>query len=386
LTEKILFITHGEPLASGHGGNHRTYQIYYELCQLVGESNVIILRPIQKAPESKVIRTAYFAALFARNAHSNILGAIARTNFAKLMAISSQGDKNETHETLRKILQTAPPVASVVESPIFYRSVNFLKQNQIPVVAAFQNLESLDTINPTKRAMLHTSIGADFGREIGLLSRYDHRLFISKIETALIGGVGLSSTFYPYTPVGKIFDYFQNIKRLRSQTPQTVGLFAMIGSAFHPSTYEGMRWFVECAVKHGLPENAHVVIAGRRTESFAGVSLKSGTIEAVGKISSDNLTKLLVEAQAVLVPHFRGFGGLTKLPEISLAGIPILASKHVTYAVNSLPHLLALEDSWQSWTDQMSQVINGQLAQDETQELPAIDSELYRLLQSIVIG
>jgi hypothetical protein len=44
---KIILVTHFEPLPVGHGGNHRSYQMLYDIEKLISPENVtVILSPL----------------------------------------------------------------------------------------------------------------------------------------------------------------------------------------------------------------------------------------------------------------------------------------------------------------------------------------------------
>jgi hypothetical protein len=56
-------------------------------------------------------------------------------------------------------------------------------------------------------------------------------------------------------------------------------------------------------------------------------------------------------ARAVVVPQFSGFDSVTRLTELSCAGVPSLTSAHPTWAIDVPPGVHVLGDAWPQWHD-----------------------------------
>jgi hypothetical protein len=60
----------------------------------------------------------------------------------------------------------------------------------------------------------------------------------------------------------------------------------------------------------------------------------------------------------VLVPRQEGFGALTRMPELSCAGVPVLASASVTFAQDPPPGTTIVDDSWDAWRAAMESAVH----------------------------
>ena len=59
-------------------------------------------------------------------------------------------------------------------------------------------------------------------------------------------------------------------------------------------------------------------------------NLKRATIMAIRKLATD-------ECRPIIVPQFSGFGSVTRLTELSCAGVPSLTPAHPTWAIDVPP-------------------------------------------------
>jgi len=190
---------------------------------------------------------------------------------------------------------------------------------------------------------------SDFADEFQVLARCEARLFISRLETGLVCGLGAPSWYYPYRPVGEIRRAMATIRAKRAQGNIVPGLFLMMGTAHHMSTRHAFQWLFQEVVIRGLPEGVRIVACGSGTESLLPVGVTVPGLDLRGWVEQTVLDELLCRAQGVLVPHMVGFGALTKLPELSLAGVPVITSQHPLRAMDLPPGITVVDDCWGSW-------------------------------------
>lgn len=380
-----LFVTPFEPTAIGHGGNHRAYQIVHDLKRLLGEDNVIVVslpewwrslpeqandafrgesagkssrsgalsRPPPLSHLPRRIRNLY-RRLFAAVTSEPIELVIGTGPTAKRF---SRPDFTQHYREVLAGVQR--PAVCVIEHAGFSDLLAPNRAEGIPTIACIANLESLDTAAPLARddARKAHLVSVDFAGELGVLARCDERLFISKVEAGLVGGLGVSSQYYPYVPAGAIRDGFMQIRRRRAEAGQIQpGLFLMLGSAAHASTWESFSWFIENARDKGLPRQAHVVVGGHYTERLLPPGVSIPGLELRGWLDQADLDRLLVSAEAVLIPQTMGFGALTRLPELACAGIPMITSSHSTYAITVPPGVVTVQNDWQAWCNALEAV------------------------------
>ena len=350
----IVFVTRSLPSGIGPGGKHRTYQIQHDLkagfdADLVHTLSLMDwwakhagARASSPSPASLVRRVGQRV----RDCFENPLGIFHGTGYSS-RAFSPRGFVRE----YRALLERLPrPVLTVVDDARFAGVVDVAREFDVPVIAITHNLESLDLAAADTHGSwaLRTHL-VDFANELGLLQRCAGRMFISKVETGLVSGLGLDTEHYPYLPVGAIRTRLEAIRHARLQGEQEPGLFLLLGSAMHGTTRRAFEWFLAQARSHGLPPGVRLVLAGKDTDTLD--LRETAGIEALGWVSQPDLDRLLTLARAVVVPQFSGFGSVTRLVELSCAGVPSLTSAHPTWAIDVPPGVHVLGDAWPEWHD-----------------------------------
>ena len=389
---KAVFVTQFTPKPVGHGGDHRAYQIVHDLGQVVGVGNVLVASiPLWNGSLSKqqpggplVVRRSL--AETARSlGRKLILPRLAYRQFRRLQATAaahsagllpppgsvtelfSSGRFSQYYEQLLRDIDE--PAVCVIEHVGFARLISSNARKGIPTISCIQNIESFDRtapVSPHRRKEIYLA-SVNFADEFHVLGQCDERLFISKVETALIGGLGLPSHYYAYVPVGAIQESAVRIRRERARGVRVPGLFLMVGTAGHQTTRESLSWVVENVRLSGLPQGTRVVVAGLRTDGLlpAGVSVPG--VELRGWIEQEELDQLLTQVHAVLLPQLAGFGALTRLPELSCAGVPTIVSRHPTYALDPPPGIHIVDDTWDSWRREMQLLSQGETFVSEQQ-------------------
>jgi hypothetical protein len=351
----IVFVARPLPSDIGPGGKHRTYQIEHDLKAGFGADQVHTLSLMDWRARHAGIKASSARPTLASRAMRRIsdclenpLGVFHGTGYSS-RAFSPRGFVRE----YRALLERLPrPIVTVIDDPRFSRIEAVAREFNVPVIAITQNLESLDLA----AADAHGSWGlrthlVDFANELGLLQRCAGRMFISKVETGLVSGLGLDAEHYPYLPVGAIRTRLEAIRHARLQAEQEPGLFLLLGSAMHGTTRRAFEWFLAQASSHGLPTGIRLVLAGADTDTL-DIRGTAG-IEALGWVSQPDLDRLLTMARAVVVPQFSGFGSVTRLVELSCAGVPSLTSAHPTWAIDVPPGVHVLGDAWPEWHDML---------------------------------
>jgi glycosyltransferase involved in cell wall biosynthesis len=152
-----------------------------------------------------------------------------------------------------------------------------------------------------------------------ILAQCDERLFISKIETGLIGGLGLTAQYYPYLPVGAIRSRLMSIRQRRASTRKDAGLFILIATASYGPIKKSCEWLIQHARDQGLPKGVRIVVAGLGTDTLLVPGESVPGIELKGWVEEEEMDELLARARAMLVPQRFGFGAPTRLAELSCA-------------------------------------------------------------------
>ena len=108
----------------------------------------------------------------------------------------------------------------------------------------------------------------DLANELGIFTQCTERLFISKVETGLVNGLGVTARYYPYLPVGDIRARLDLVQYERLKGNIEPGLFLIMGTAGHDTTRASFEWFVQNAQAHGLPTGVKIVVVGLDTEKL----------------------------------------------------------------------------------------------------------------------
>lgn len=369
---KTIFVSQFASSPVGHGGNHRAYQITHDLQAIVGEEHVRVFNLSQwrqlhptSQPPTFVRRILPGIKRRFRYYGENPLRLWFKTGYFA----SSKTPPDFLRGYQQAIAECGKSVVVVIEDTGFTDILMFNIKRGIPTIACIQNLESLDlgsTCDKTRTERAARMV--DLAVELDILAQCSERLFISKVEAGLIGGIGLDAHYYPYLPVDEIRENLVRIRQQRLESSQERGLFLMVGSAGHPTTREAFVWFVEQAQVHGLPTDVRVVVSGSGTDKLLPSRLRVPGLECRGWLPQAELDQLLITTQAVLVPQFRGFGALTRLPEMACAGIPTLVSRHPTFALDVPPGIHIVENTWGDWKQAMLNVMHGGIQEKESMD------------------
>lgn len=392
----VIFVARSIPSDIGHGGRHRAYQVLRDLERVVGGRRVTVIswyqwrqsHPAQAPHPNRLIRVAGSMRRRLALCLENPYKLLAHTFF-------STGDLStpEFLEEYERIVRDTPgPAVCIIGDVRFADLLQINLRRGIPTISCIQNLESFDNSvldHQQKWGVYATAI--DFANEFRVLAQCAERLFISKVETALASGLGLSARYYPYLPVGAIRQRLEMVRQKRSGANIEPGLFLMLGSAVHYTTRESFAWFVQNVQSYGLPDGVRVIVGGEQTDGLLPPGSSVPGLELRGWMDQDDLDRLMIQAQAVLAPQRCGFGALTRLPEMSCAGVPVMASRHATYAMDPTPGLVAVEDDWGAWHAKMAEFAKnkicapiGDYGEWEATQPRTLEAVVKRMLKELV--
>jgi hypothetical protein len=367
----VVIVSVFPPSALGTGGHHRSYQIAWDARHAADGAEVVSLtwpsvRSVRDVDEALGVDTSAtvhrapdlgpvaYAIDRVRRGTRKVAG-----NWFQLVSptrvVLSPSNEAALVACYRRVVAAAGGrVVCIVEHPCFQAALRVNQALGIPTIAAFHNLESLDAEGPLdlRRPGAAWARLGDLRSELNVLHACDERLFISNVEAGFVGGVGISARYYPYRPVGVLADWLARVRAKRAARGDGDGrrpLFLLLGSAVHGSTASGFAWFLERVRRHGLPEGAELQVVGAGTERLSVDSIGTGRVRARGWLREDELEPLLVAASAAILPQRDGFGAVTRLSELSAAGVPVLTSEHATFAAGPLPGVHAVDDDWASW-------------------------------------
>ncbi len=360
---KAILVCHFEPRPVGHGGHRRAYQICHDLGEAFGAGNVLQADSMW-AYYKRPGRRQRIAELL-----DNPLKIHAKTYFSRHL-FEFPGFLAHYESLVSGIRE---PALCFIEHAGFASLLPINARRGLRTVICPQNVESFDTALNGHGRVASYARSIDFANELRVLAACDERLLISKVEAGLLGGLGLHGHYYPYRAVGEVRERLLRIRSARARTRQDRGLFLVLGTAAHDSTRQSMAWFTSQASERGLPANARVVVAGQETERLLPEGRKVPNLELRGWVEEDELDRLLIEAAAVCLPQRNGFGAVTRIAELACAGLPLLVSRHASFAIDPPPEACVIDDDWRCWTSAIEQI----------QRQPAVaDAEAYLAWES----
>jgi hypothetical protein len=375
--KKLIYVTTLTPSDVGHGGVHRSYQLLHELEQIVGPGQVLLLTKHQLLAQTeqnedpdqghrrqtsrRLKQWASHRAGTAKRILNNPYRLVQRTQFAT-------GIHPSIRNYYERQVRDLGGAVCVMEHAEFGDLIPINQKYKIPTISCTQNLDAFSQnfdslsckltaigtggIDAKQRAGIY-AVFVDFANELQILAQCDERLFISKLEVGLIGGLGLTARYYPYVPVGAIRRRLMSIRQKRATTKKEAGLFILIGTASYGPIRKSCEWLIEHSRNHGLPEGVRIIVAGLGTDALLSPGEAVPGMELRGWLEQEEMEELLVRASGVLVPQRFGFGAPTRLAELSCAGLPVIGDLHPTYAIDSPPGFHVVDASWTSWQEKI---------------------------------
>lgn len=162
-----------------------------------------------------------------------------------------------------------------------------------------------------------------FDTELASLGQADAVFCIAREEAWLLNLKGINAQFLPYYPPKARFNQLLEIRQRRKTTVKSH--FLILGSASHPPTHEGMMEQIQWLKRIHQTQPFSVQIAGRGTETLAPFC-DSPHFVLHGFVSEDQIEQLLQHSKAILIHQKAGAGAITRIPDMLVAGIPVIAN------------------------------------------------------------
>jgi glycosyltransferase involved in cell wall biosynthesis len=305
MKHNILRVTAFSPHLLGHGGERRTAQID-DLLKLAGFD-------VSDAELKKSTR-------FKRYARG--MNIWARSNFRHIKntaTIEKWGHSYLSYQDAFK--QHLGSKLVLWELTRDYMVPYVARDNKFKIITIPQNIESL--VLGACDLFTGDTIPKSFENEILHLAMSDAIFCISREEQWLLNSWGIEADFLPYYPVKQIFDELLDVRESRVCSEKL--RFLILGSASNPPTRQGMIEQIQILEKIRKDFDFEVDIVGYGTECLREHTIHSN-INLIGPVSSSHLHDLMKGAIALLVHQKAGIGALTRIPEMLIAGIPVIAN------------------------------------------------------------
>ncbi|MEA5614316.1 glycosyltransferase family protein [Nodularia spumigena] len=102
--------------------------------------------------------------------------------------------------------------------------------------------------------------------------------------------------------------------------------FVILGTYLNLPTKHGIIELVEWFNSFDKLINIKVCIAGFGTEKLKDEISLHSNLELLGTLSDQELTNVLIQTSAVIINQRYGLGSLTKIPELLIAGVPVVVN------------------------------------------------------------
>jgi hypothetical protein len=288
-----------EPTSSGHGGSHRSQQLW----ELYGRTE---LKPFSVSTKSwrpsDVIRSCWDLPLllrqlprgfrsFTNTAHAVRLNAVTRNSPVNIIACEK--------------FYWSPWVLS-----LSYRS---------PIVCIPHNIEAFV---PEQKNALRRDDPADAAAELALFQEMDACFCICPEDTAIVRAVNPRTYTLPYYPCNELAHELLSIRNERENNASQDSFFLMLGTAGNGPTLRGMQEFLRAIIDSKIK----IIVAGFGTEVLQPEF--GDKAQVLGAVSQQELRQLLINARCLLVNHSPTTGCLTRIVDCLIAGVPILANSY----------------------------------------------------------
>ncbi|MBN1224486.1 MAG: hypothetical protein JXB23_14655 [Candidatus Aminicenantes bacterium] len=228
---------------------------------------------------------------------------------------------------------------AIIDDPIYFVALfKHLKRNKIPIVAVCHNLEGLADDRMDKGPSLKL-----FSQEKSILSQCDLVITISNEESIILTNLGISCMHIPYYPVDDIYQRALAIRHRRERTEKRNVL--LLGNARNSPTRRGMEEAVSYWSRNSLENvGGKLLIAGFHTDEFITCEKQNHGVDLLGPLSDEALDDTLAEVKACMCYQFTGAGALTRICEMLVAGVPVLANSHAARSYYGMKGLQEFRD------------------------------------------
>jgi len=323
---KVYKHSHFKADIFGHGGNKRTAQIN-ELLNVAG----IVFEEVdfdKYEPAANHIKSFIKGGLIFKN-----LGKGFKTNYA----IGRYLLKFEY------FIKDCKPELFIWESTSGYYLLlaEILYKYKIPFIAIPHNIESL--VNGNVSAFSKKKSPIWFNEEINFLRLANKVFTISREENWLLSLYGLVPHYLPYFPPKDLTDHFLNINKKRSKKKSNYTdkkKLLLLGTFYNPPTLKGYLEIIDALADLDFVD---VKVAGFGSELLKNASFGTN-VTVLGTLSFEGLAKAIEEADYALIHQEPSSGALTRITELLLCGLPILANNSASRSYYNFPGVITYSD------------------------------------------
>lgn len=359
-SQEILRLTRRIPNINGYGGDHRSMQIQ-ELVDSLDYQLVDLFKKLNLPEWSKYLKGLEFFLRSKLQVYPfyHPVYPIDTYHFYRVFKIFGE----ELLNYQSAINQYSSHKLLLWEFTEKLVAPYLLKKAGFKIMAVPHNLESLE-VN-LQDLYNHRKILNALKAELNYLAKADIIFTISREEQWLLNLYGIKADFLPYYPPKSILSNLLTIRESRKNSIQSRdSRFFILGTAKNTPTLQGMIEQIKTLKKLLGKMDISIDIAGYGTEKLKEYC-NHPQFHLHGTVDTSKLERLMIEAKAVLVYQQSGVGALTRIPEMLIAGIPVIANGNACRSTFSYSGVYCYDND-----EELAKLISQDLAMPSLLERP----------------
>jgi len=209
-----------------------------------------------------------------------------------------------------------------------------------------------------------------FEEELQSLRQCNSIFTISREEQYLLKLFGLKAEFLPYFPPSEIEAFLLTIRR-RREVEKKDGLILLLGTAGNKPTFDGMLNRINFFHRSLKNKGLKLLVAGYLTENLGSHLPKNDQIFLEGTVSNEKLADLLSTCSFCWIHQNISTGSLTKIPELMVAGVPVLLNSDAARNFHNLAGIKVYEHD-----EDCADLLKSELPIPEMPERPTVHEQI----------
>ncbi len=298
------------PDAFGHGGNKRTAQIDH----LLSGANI----KVQQIELINTIATGNKLSFYLSGIRQN---KTLRTGNKKKYAIGRY------KAIFEQFVDQCQPELFIWESTVEYHLLlaKVLHKRNIPIIALPHNLESL--VSGNKSVFSNKASPQWLFEELDYLKLCNKVFTISREEHWLLSNYGINAGYLPYYPPPAAESLLTGIRQRRGSAAGQLNYkknILLLGTFHNQPTFTG---FNELLLQIQTVNGIKINIAGYGSEKLKD-KFSTENIKVWGTVTNNTLASLIADSDCAVIHQQPSGGALTRIPELLIAGLPVVANTH----------------------------------------------------------
>jgi hypothetical protein len=181
-------------------------------------------------------------------------------------------------------------------------------------------------------------------KELEFLRGCDAVFCIAREEQWLLRVQGIPADHLPYYPPTALERFLLEVRERRR--PSTERRFLLLGTFNYPPTARSFVELIEFLCSKAWSRDFIIDVAGQGSERLAS-TITAPHVVLHGTVTQERLGELLETTTAAIVHQRPSVGALTRIPELLVAGVPVIANVDASRSTWSFPgvsHYESLEE------------------------------------------